>query len=242
MSSPTQITQGLLKAAFECAEQLLGSTENRPLARKITNEVGKVSYENNLNDLFLVGLQQTFPECSVLKEHKRIDLCVIDRGGIVAAIETKGMVSNSHKGDRIRLSTDVFGINVKLNRKTSSVKADMAGISDKLPVEMVIPRFELFVPVIYELYREGGTEQDWYAERKPWVTLPRFRQIRKNMKDDLIEWFNCEDPAFRLVHAAESVELRGANELWKRQSQRKYRDYRSLEAYVSFYTFARYVE
>ena len=37
----------------------------------------------------------------------------------------------------------------------------------------------------------------------------------------------------KLIHAAESVELRDANEHWLQQSQRKFPNFTSLEAYVS---------
>ena len=62
------------------------------------------------------------------------------------------------------------------------------------------------------------------------------------MKDDFAQWFQREDPMIRLIHAAESVELRDANELWLQQSRRKFPKFTSLEAYVSFYAFARFVE
>ena len=46
----------------------------------------------------------------------------------------------------------------------------------------------------------------------------------------------------KLIYAAESVELRDANEHWLQQSQRKFPNFTSLEAYVSFYALARFVE
>ena len=201
-----------------------------------------------MNAIFVQGLSSAFSMCSAHREFNRpngIDIALVNGDGVVVAIETKGMVSNSHRGDRNRISIDVHGVRTKLyrdKRDNNSIESDIADSAGKIPIEMVCPRFELFVPVVYELYRQGGTESDWFAERKPWVTLPGFEQLRENMKDDLTEWFAREDPSFRLIHAAESVELRGANELWKRQSQRKYREYKSLEAYVSFYAFARFVE
>ena len=248
MASSIPVSEELLKVAFENSEQLLRGDANYSLTRKITNEVGRVSYENNLNDLFSEGLRQALPGCSVHREFNRpngIDIALVNEDGVVVAIEAKGMVSNSHRGDRNRISIDVHGVRTKLypdKRDKNSVEVDIADIAGKIPENMVCPRFELFIPVVYELYREGGTESDWFAERKPWVTLPEFKQLRGNMKYDLTEWFTREDPSFRLIHAAESVELRNANEHWKRQSQRKYREYKSLEAYVSFYAFARFVE
>ena len=62
------------------------------------------------------------------------------------------------------------------------------------------------------------------------------------MRDDLADWFDRKYPEIRLLHAAESIELRGANEHWLEMSQDKYPEYKSLEAYVSFYAFARFVE
>ena len=62
------------------------------------------------------------------------------------------------------------------------------------------------------------------------------------MKEDLREWFHREDPNFTLIHAAESIELEGANELWRRQSRQRFPEFTSLEAYVSFYAFARFVD
>ena len=58
---------------------------------------------------------------------------------------------------------------------------------DKIPSGMACPRFELFVPVVYELYRSGGSRSDWYSEGKPRVTLPKFKELRENMKDDVAQ-------------------------------------------------------
>ena len=179
------------------------------------------------------------------REYNRIDICALTDDGIVAAIETKGTVANSHAGDMNRISIDVHGVRTKLYpdaRDQNSVQMDIAEITGKVPTGMDCPRFEIFIPVIYELYREGGSRADWFSERKPWVTLPGFKELRGSMKGDLTEWFRREDSRFTLIHAAESIELQGANELWCRQSWRKFPQFTSLEAYVSFYAFSRFVE
>ena len=245
MTSSIPVSEELLKSAFCVAEQQLRGNQNYTLTRKITNEVGRVYYEHSMDAIFASTLRQTFPLCSVRHEFNGIDIGVMHEDAIVTAIETKAMVANSHSGDMNRISIDLHGIRTKLypdKRASNSIQTDIAGISSKIPPGMACPRFELFIPVVYELYRGGGSESDWFAERKPWVTLPRFKALREDMKDDLAQWFQREDPMIRLIHAAESVELRDANEMWLQQSRRKFPNFTSLEAYVSFYAFARFVE
>ena len=245
MTSSIPVSAELLRVAFNAAEQQLRGSQNHTLTRKITNEVGRVYYEHSMDAIFASTLRQTFPLCSVRREFNGLDICVIHGDAIVTAMESKGMVANSHSSDEHRNSLDLHGIRTKLcpdKRTENSVRTDIGGISGKIPFGMVCPRFELFVPVVYELYRSGGSRSDWYSEGKPRVTLPKFKELREIMKDDFAQWFQREDPMIRLIHAAESVELRDANELWLQQSRRKFPKFTSLEAYVSFYAFARFVE
>ena len=245
MTSSIPVSEYLLRSAFGVAEEQLRGNQNYTLTKKITNEVGRVYYEHSMDAIFVSTLRKTFPMCSVRREFNGIDIGVIHEDSIVTAIETKAMVANSHASDMNRISIDLHGIRTKLypdKRASNSIQTDIAGISSKIPLGMDCPRFELFIPVVYELYRGGGSESDWFAERKPWVTLPRFKALRENMNDDLAQWFQREDPMIRLIHSAEAVELRGTNELWLQQSRRKFPKFTSLEAYVSFYAFARFVE
>ena len=48
--------------------------------------------------------------------------------------------------------------------------------------------------------------------------------------------------AIELIHATEPIVLRKANKMWLEQSQWKYPKYKSLEAYVSFFAFGRFVK
>ena len=245
MSSLPPITEALLKDALTLTEIRLAGDDNLAVTRKVTNETRRVQYEGSLNSILISALSDTLAGCSVRSEYNKIDICALTDDGIVAAIETKGTVANSHAGDMNRVSIDVHGVRTKLYpdaRDQNSVQTDIAEIASKIPTGMDCPRFEIFIPVIYELYREGGSRADWFSERKPWVTLPRFRELRGSMKGDLTEWFRREDPRFTLIHAAESIELQGANELWRRQSRRRFPQFSSLEAYVSFYAFSRFVE
>ena len=246
MNSDIPISFDLLRDAFSLTEKLLmDEGNNRTITQKITNEVKAVRYEGLLNDMLKAALEDTFEMCSVKKEFKKIDLSVHHGNDIVAAIETKGMVANSHRKDQNRISIDLHGIRTKLypdKRAANSVHKDIEEISDKIPQGMECPRFEIFVPVIYELYRAGGTDSDWFSERKPWVTLPKFKALRNGMADDLTAWFLREDSRFVLIHFAQSIELRDANQLWIKQSKSRFPKFASLEAYVSFFAFARFIE
>ena len=245
MASHPSISEDLLKNAFSLTERRLIGDDNSRITQRITNEVNRVQYEGSLNSIMLSALSDTLPGCSVRREYNKIDICAITEDGIVATIETKGTVANSHAGDENRISIDVHGVRTKLYpdaRDQNSVQKDIEGISVKIPIGMECPRFEIFIPVIYELYREGGSRADWFSERKPWVTLPGFKKLKEGIKGDLTEWFKREDPRFSLIHAAESIELKGADEFWRHQSQCRFPQFSSLEAYVSFYAFARFVE
>ena len=245
MTSTIPVSGKLLKAAFALVEARLLGDDNYSLTQKITNETRPVRYEGSLNSILLSALSDTLPECSFRKEYNKIDICGLYDTCVVVALESKGMVANSHAGDPNGKSLDVYGISTKLYpdpHARNCVLTDMEEVSNKIPPEMDCPRFELFVPVIYELYREGGDRSDWFAERKPWVTLPKFRQLRETIKDDLIEWFRREDARTELIHAAEPIELRDANDLWWTQAQSRFPKFTSLEAYVSFYAFGRFIK
>lgn len=245
MTSSIPVSEELLRETFALAESRLIGDDNCTVTQRITNEAKRVQYEGSLNAILLSALSDILPECSVSREYNKIDIAGIHDNGVVVAIESKGTVANSHSSDRNRISLDVHGVRTKLypdKRDTNSVQTDIAEISSKIPVGMKCSRFEIFVPVIYELYREGGDQSDWFSERKPWVTLPRFKELRSSMKDDLVAWFHGQDPRINLIHAAESIELRDANELWLKQAQHRFPKFKSLEAYVSFYAFARFIE
>lgn len=251
-TSSIPISEELLKNAFKLAEERLRGQSNYEITKNVTNEVGHVKYEGSLNAIICSSLSDILKDCSVLKEYEMIDICVIHDNAVVAAIESKGMVANSLRKDKNRASIDLHGIRTKLypdsrNRNETTgihncMQTDIINISEKIPNDMKAPRFEIFVPVIYELYRTGGTEADLFGANKPWITLPEFRGLREDMKGDFIEWFRREDPQIRLIHAGEAIQLKDANELWVEQSQSKYPAFTSLEAYVSFYAFGRFVE
>ena len=248
----TPISEELLRMAFAEAEDRIRGSANHNLTKKISNEVGRVQYEGSLNAIVHSALSDVISNCTAHLEFEKIDIGVIHENSIVVAIESKGMVANSHSNDENRISIDLHGIRTKLcpdrrnlNRRTGKhncVQSDIAEISDKIPTAMQSPRFEVFLPVVYELYRDGGSPADIYSERKPWVTLPGFRRLREGMSDDFAEWFHREDPRIRLIHSAEEIELKRANEIWIEQSRHKYPAFTGLEAYVNFYAFARFVE
>ena len=189
------ISEELLKMAFAEAEYRIRGSANNDLTQKITNEVGRVQYEGSLNAIIHSALSDVVSDCTAHLEFEKIDISVIRENFIVVAIESKGMVANSHSRDKNRVSIDLHGIRTKLypdrrnlNRRTGKhncVQADIIEISEKVPPAMQSPRFEIFVPVVYELYRDGGRPADIYSERKPWVTLPGFKRLRKGMRDDL---------------------------------------------------------
>ena len=232
------------------ADERLRGTANAEVMKAITNDVRPAKYEGSLNRIIHSALSEMFEGCSVYsagnpRELGKIDVCVVHDDGVVVAIESKGMVANSHRSDEHRMSIDLHGIRTKLypdKRDQNSIQTDIAEISGKIPNSMKCPRFEVFVPIIYELYRKGGKYSDWVRESKPWVTLPNFKDLKGRMRDDLSDWFDRQDPQIGLLHATESIELREANEYWLRQSKAKYPEYESLEAYVSFYAFTRFVE
>ena len=229
-----------LKKAFSLAEELLRCKDkNRYITAKITNEVGKVPGEKLVNDVIAGALRDVFPSLDVKMEHKRIDIGLMNEDGeIVVAVEGKMMVSNSRKC-AIKNSIDVQGIDVKLNGDKNSVKKDITNIHNKIGKS--VDHYEIFVPIVYEMYRTGG-ESEWIGRRKPWTTLPKFKCVREGLAKDFEQWFKKRDNSIELIRATEPIELRDANKMWLEQSQSMYPNYKSLEAYVSFFAFGRFVK
>jgi len=121
---------------------------------------------------------------------------------------------------------------------------DVNKIESKISkVGAAVPHWEIFVPIVYELYRSGG-EEEWTQNRRPWTTPSEYKALRKNLKNDFAGWFKQKySNQFKLIHATQPIELRDANELWLEQSNWHYPKYKSLdEAYVSFFAFGRYKE
>ena len=242
MNATRSISIQNLKKAFSLAEKNLRGNENRAISASITNEDFNVRYEDSVNGVFVSALSNIFTDCRVDSELNNIDISIDQDGQLVAAIESKGMVSNAHSRDRLKDSLDVHGIRTKLNsdsRSKNSVENDIAEIQNKLPSASE-PHFEIFIPIIYELYR-GSAEEEWTSERKPWTTLPSYKELSVTLKDDLTKWFqDISEHRFTLIHSTDPIELKDANELWMKQSQ-KFTRFNSLEAFVSFFVFGRYV-
>ncbi|MXY43258.1 MAG: hypothetical protein F4Y50_04245 [Dehalococcoidia bacterium] len=244
------VSEMSLRNVFMLAEERLRGDSNDEVMEAIANDARRASYEGSLNRIIHLALSEVFEDCYIYsagqpRELHSIDICVVQNNDVVAAIESKGTVANSHNSDIHRSAIDLHGIRTKLwhdKRSQNSIQNDIKDISQKIPQSMSSPRFEVFVPIIYELYREGGNPSVWFSERKPWVTLPKFRDLRVRLKDDLEDWFYSQDPQINLLHATEFVELRGANEYWSKTSKAKYPQFTSLKAYVSFYAFTRFVE
>ncbi len=244
------VSEVSLGRAFTLVEERLRGDSNDEVMRAVSNDTRRADYEGSLNRIIHSALSDEFGDFSVYsagqpRELYGIDICVVQNNDVVAAIESKGTVANSHKSDSHGSAIDLHGIRTKLwqdKRSQNSIQNDIKDLSKKLPKSMNCPRFEVFLPVIYELYREGGNPSVWYSERKPWVTLPKFRDLRARLKDDLESWFYSQDPQIKLLHSTEFVELRGTNEYWRKTSKSKYPQIKSLKAYVSFYAFTRFVE
>lgn len=238
---PGGVTELALKQAFKLAEAQLRGAMNGPIAAMIADEAGTVRYESLLNELFRAALAEAFPRCSAETELNRIDLCLVANGKVVVACECKGMVSNSHQGDRMADSLDVHGIRTKLrpsHRSTNCLRTDLTALTRKIPQTMRGDHYQLFVPVVYELYRTGG-EDEWLKERKPWVTQPGYRGKRDRLARDLLDWFHGYAPECRHLHSTPSIRLEGADAVWKAKSRAAYPRFCSLDAYVSFHVFWR---
>jgi len=243
MNPPIPISLDTLKGAFSIAESRLRGQDNRLISAVITREDRPVDYERPINELFRSALSIVAPECQVSREKfDRIDISIVQDGFVVGAIESKAMVANAHSRDGMRDSLDVHGIRTKLyrdKRADNSVEDDIANIKGKLPVDTGA-HWEIVVPIIYALYR-GGAENEWTKEKKPWATPLEYKTLRHTLRDELIRWFQSKYPEqFSIIHATDPILFLGANELWLEQSK-KYPEYRSLDAYVSFFAFGRSV-
>ncbi|MYB57020.1 MAG: hypothetical protein F4X51_11565 [Gemmatimonadetes bacterium] len=241
MDRTDPVSMEMLKKAFSLAEKRLSEKKNRSITEVITNEVSSIGgHEGLVNAVIARALYDVFPcRLAIKTEHKRIDICLMNEDReIVVAVEGKMMVSNSTKC-AIKNSIDVQGIDVKLNSVTNSVKKDINNIHKK--IGKLVDRYEIFVPIVYELYRTGG-ENEWTKRKKPWTTLPKLKSVRKGLVKDFAQWFKEEDNSIELIHATEPIELRDANKLWLEQSRWMYPKYKSLEAYVSFFAFGRLVK
>ncbi len=244
------VSEDSMRNVFALVAQRLRGDSNVEVMRAVADDTRRANYEGSVNRIIHSVLSDVFEDCHVYSAGKPselhgIDICVVQNNDVIAAIESKGTVANSHSSDNHTSAIDLHGIRTKLwqdKRSPNSIQNDIKEISQKIPKSMGCPRFEVFVPVIYELYREGGNPSDWFSERKPWVTLPKFRNLRMSLKDDLESWFYSQDPQFTLLGATEFVELAGANEYWLRTSKTRYPQFTSLKAYVSFYAFTRFVE
>ena len=248
MVTRRQISERRLKRAFSLAEDRLRlkGEENRAVAKKATDETQRrMIWEDAVRFVIVGAFRDTFPSLTVKMEvgrRKKIDVCVVNKGDVIVAIECKGMVSDSHTKSPPVSATSVGGINRKLNE---AVQADIDGIDEKLKgTGAVGSHYEIFIPIVYELYRQGGKDE-WHVQERPWTTHPGYKNVRKNLKHELEQWFEERDKQFKLIHGTdEPVELWDANRLWSktRRLGAKYRKYKSLEAYVNFFAFGRYVE
>ena len=239
MDTTDPVSMEMLKKAFSLAEKRLSEKKNRSITEVITNEVSSIGgHEGLVNAVIARALYDVFPcRLDIKTEHKRIDIGIMNEDGeIVVAIESKMMVSNStSRNPTIKDSIDVDGIKKKLN----SVKKDINNIHKK--IKKLVDRYEIFVPIVYELYRTGG-KSEWTKHKKPWTTLPKYKSVRKGLVKDFNQWFKGEDNSIELIHATKPIELRDANNLWLEQSRWMYPKYKSLEAYVSFFAFGRLVK
>ena len=232
------------------AEERLRGEWNTAITQAITCDEPRrnIQWERSLDKLIESAFSESFPNCSIHRSKRKfqsIDICMVCDGQVTAAIECKGMVSNSHANDLLRNSLDVHGIQTKLHsdkRSSNSVEEDIRKLPGKLETLEAGPHFEIFVPIIYELYRRGG-QAEWRTESKPWTTLPEYKNLRESLHGDLENWFHENYIGeFTLIHGAELIELREANRLWREQGYKHYPQFKLLEAYVSFFAFSRFVE
>lgn len=242
MSDSCKVSSETLSKAFEAAEAYLRDAGNDVVAETIANEVGVIRYESILDSVLAESLRGQ--NLDTRQSYSRIDLAVIDGSMVAVAIECKGMIANSHSRNGDAVPLDVHGILTKLEpskRSTNCVKTDMDRLTDKIPRGQRCSHLQVFVPVIYELYRTGG-EEEWHRERKPWTSHSSFRDLRTSLKQDLIGWFHRQDDSCELLYATtEPIFLKRANEFWLRYSKAEYPKYHSLEAYVQFFAFFREV-
>ena len=251
MTSSMPVSEEMLQNAFALAEEKLRSDDwNTAIAKTITDDAPgrNIQWERSADELIESAFIEFFPECSVYRNKQRfkqIDVCMICDGRVAVAIECKGMVSNSHTKDSFGDSLNVHGIWTKLHRdkrSSNSIEEDIEKLPAKLATLKAGPHFQIFVPIIYELYRKGG-RNEWLRESKPYVTLPKYKRLRKTLERDLRNWFQANYPdEFTLFHGTRPIELRNAGQLWQEQGQTHYPAFKSLKAYVSFFAFGRFVE
>lgn len=238
----SRITRARLEKAFALATRSLQEEKNLPITQVITNEVAPGVQEGVIRAVIARALHDVFhPQGFVIKvEYHRIDICVVDgRGRVAVAIECKMMMANSIEKIRSTNPLDVSGIESKMDR----LEGDISGIQQKLEKgQYISPHYEIFIPIVYELYRTGG-KRHWMENRKPWTTLKEFKKIRSHIKREFKDWFRSKySDQFKLLHSTNSIQFLGANELWQEQSGWYFPEYRSLEAYVSFLAFGRCVD
>ena len=232
------ISMDSLREAFSLAEEMLKGDWNRTIAQSIVNDtLRSIQWENSIRVLFASVLSEEFPDCGVQESNRDLDIKITHEGRIVSGIECKGMVSNSHRSDGFKDSLDVWGIK---RRKLSLVEADIEGIEDK--IKSASPHWEVFVPIVYEIYRKGATDAELYEERKPWTTHQRYKGLRQTLKKDFTQWFEGKYPSeFTLIHAADRIGFVNVGEIWSELCEGKASCTPVSEAYVSFFAFGRYV-
>ncbi len=244
----TQIElENSLKNAFQLAkEKLIDADWNGSIAEIITNDTPRyqIPWENLTDKLFEEVLNEQFHNCIVRPQLGHIDLCVVCNGRITIAIECKGMFTDTRKKDLNGGPLGVWGIRRKLyQNKSGSVKGDIDKISDKIPANMEYPRFEVFIPVVYEIYRKNPTHEELFRQSKPWTTHPKYKDQRKTLRTELAHWFQSNYPdKFELLYSAESVELSDANRIWRERHQDRPPCTPITKAHVSFFAFGRFVE
>ena len=102
MSVRRTVSPTRLESAFRLAEDILrrSGEESRRVAREITDErKGRIEWEGQLNQVFKSAFEAEFstPSYDVKSEEfERIDICLTRNRQIIAAIESKGMVSDDH--------------------------------------------------------------------------------------------------------------------------------------------------
>ncbi len=252
MTSSMPVSEDKLKDAFALAQgKLRGDCWNAYITEKITDDTkgNSIQWETLLDKLFEESLKERFLDCDVRRnkalpgKSQRIDLRIVCDELIAVAMECKGMVANSREGDLNGGALEVWGIRRKLyERKDNSVKLDIARIGNKIPANMDGDRLEVFVPVIYELYREGANHDELFKEGKPWTSHLHYLEQRESLKTELKRWFQSNYPnQFKLLYSAESVELSDANRIWRDRHEEYPPCTPITKAYVSFYAFSRTV-
>ncbi len=155
------VSEVSLGRAFTLVEERLKGDSNDEVMRAVSNDTRRADYEGSLNRIIHSALSDVFEDFSVYsagqpRELYGIDICVVQNNDVVAAIESKGTVANSHNSDSHGSAIDLHGIRTKLwqdKRSQNSIQNDIKYLSKKIPKSMNCPRFEVFLPVIYELYR-----------------------------------------------------------------------------------------